>query len=542
MRDFLRFLLIMLTLGFTSQIATAEAVDSATAACQALRDSAHSVQFWQISDAPTKILSADVVPPDAAKGTPEICRVEGNISPTIGFLLRMPTKTWNGKFMMGGCGGPCGNYLEDRIDPALARNYAVVTTDMGHKGQGWNWAYHNLDGQIDFGYRSTHLVALVAKVIIAEYYGKKATRNYYWGCSTGGRQGMVEAQRFPKDFEGIIAGAPVWNQTGNNPYFGSWNALVNIDKNGKPILDAKKLPMIHESVLAACDALDGLKDGILQDPRRCKWDPSQILCKGGNQDSCLTQAEAEVVRKINQGATNSKGERLYWGMPPGSEDQWTPIWINSDGKPGTALGGPGFIADTMQHWVAFFYEKGPFYSAMDFNYDEDPERIALKEWIFNAQNPDLRKFKNAGGKLILFTGWHDNNIPPEAAVDYYETTTRTMGGEKATKEFFRLFLLPAVNHCRGGLGGGEVDWITALENWVEKSQAPEQVIAYHLKDPYPVLRGACGGEAPYTVFGRHPLDPSTYDRTRPVYAYPDVAMWSGKGDPNQASSWQKALR
>ena len=378
------------------------------------------------------------------------------------------------------------------------------------------------------------------------YYGKRASRNYYWGCSTGGRQGMVSAQRFPYDFEGIIVGAPPWNQTGDRALFLNWNARVNIGKDGKPIMDASKLAVIHKAVLEACDALDGLKDGILQDPRQCKWDPSEIHCKSGaSGQDCLTAEEADVVRKIYQGATNSKGARLFWGMPRGSEDQWAPGLINSNGKPGTFLGDPGAIGDSSLNYFAFSYSPGPSYSNMEFDYDRDPRRLALTEWIFNAQNPDLRKFKAAGGKLILYHGWNDNNIPAEATIDYYETTTRTMGGEESTKDFFRLFMPPAMNHCRYGFGGGEVDWLTYLENWVEKRQSPDYVIAHHMiKEPYRWRERPLCESWPeqYVLMPRHPLDPSLYDRARPVYAYPDVARWSGKGDPKQASSWGKAPR
>lgn len=518
-------------------------------ACNALLNAANAVRFTQLIDAPTTILSARVIPAGGdmsiiERDYPEICRVEGQVSPTVGFLLRMPTKEWNGKFMFGGCGGPCGGYLTDRIDPALVRGYAVVVTDMGHKGQGWAWAWDNLPGQIDFGWRATHVTTIAAKAIIAEFYGKAASRNYYNGCSTGGRQGMVSAQRFAKDFDGIIAGAPVWSQTGNNPYFGSWGAVINIDrKTNKPILTANKLPLVHDAVIKACDALDGLKDGLLQDPRECKWDPREIQCKGRTSDTCLSAAEADVVRKIYQGATNSKGELLFFGMPRGSEDQWTPIWINTGDQPGAALGGPGMIANSMQQYVSFYDEAGPFYSAMTFDYDRDPERLAMKEYIFNAQNPDLRKFKSAGGKLILYTGWHDNNIPPEAAIDYYELATRTMGGSTSTTEFFRLFLLPAVNHCRYGAGGGEVDWISALEAWVERGQAPDEVIAYRLKEePYPTVARPGSFADTATRAPRFPLAPEAIARARPVYAYPDIAAYGGSGDPAKAENWRKRQR
>jgi len=188
---------------------------------------------------------------------PEICRVEGVIAPTVGFLVRMPTRNWNGKFMMGGCGGPCGNYLEDRIDPALVRNYAVVNTDMGHKGSGWLFGYNNLQGQVDFAYRATHVTAVVAKEVIKAFHGNAASRNYFNCWSTGGRQAMISAQRFPDDFEGIIAGAPVYDEVGDSPYFLEWNLRVNTAADGSTILTADKLDVVHDAVLRKCDALGG---------------------------------------------------------------------------------------------------------------------------------------------------------------------------------------------------------------------------------------------------------------------------------------------
>lgn len=522
------------------------AAQDMAAACAGLKsDPAHTVKFAQIVDANTTILSAKLVPAGGdgtiiEKDYPEMCEVEGQIAPSVGFLLRMPSKTWNGKMMFGGCGGGCGNYMTDRIDPALVRNYAVVVTDMGHKGEGWAWALGNHGAELDFGFRSTHVTTVAAKEIINTFYGKPSARNYYNGCSTGGRQGMVEAQRFPDDFEGILVGAPVWNQTANNPYFGSWGAVVNIDRaTSKPILGAEKLPMIHAAVMKACDEIDGLKDGLLQDPRKCKWEPTEIQCKGGAGSDCLTAAEVDVVRKIYEGGSNKAGKKYFFGMQRGSEMNWAPEWINSDGKPGRALGGPGFVANNMQTYLMTYYPNGPAYSAMDFDYEKDPARLGMKEYIFNAQNPDLRRFRDNGGKIILYNGWNDNSIPPGLGIDYYELATQTMGGEKATKDFFRLFMLPTVNHCGGGDGGSEVDWITHLENWVEKGQAPEQVITYHLAQPPPTIqRPGRAGRSVQTP--RHPLPEGSYDRSRPVFPYPDVARYSGRGDSNVAANWQRA--
>jgi Tannase and feruloyl esterase len=519
----------------------------AVAACEALRSPENAAKFARIPDAPSSINSARIVPAGGTHGAadddlPEICRVEGVIAPTVGFLLRMPTKDWNGKFMMGGCGGPCGNYLEDRIDPALVRRYAVVNTDMGHKGAGWLFGYNNLQGQVDFAYRATHLTAVVAKQLIEAFYGNAASRNYFNGCSTGGRQAMIAAQRFPHDFEGIIAGAPVYDEVGDTPYFLEWNMLVNTAKDGSTILTEDKLEVLHQAVLKKCDALDGLADGLLMNPARCEFDPKSIVCKGGQDAArCLSAEQADVVQKFRDGARNSKGEKLYFGMPWGSEDQWKNFfgWVSPTGRQrdvvGTSITGYlGFESGA---------PKGPEYRIRDFDYDAHPQRLDLTGVIYNPVNPDLSRFRKAGGKLILFTGWHDNNIPPEATIAYYEAAIRANGGEAATKEFFRLFLPPAVNHCRGGDGGGEVDWISALENWVERGVAPDVVMAHRPIQPYVTAPRALEDYgSTYSKLGRHPMLPGSYDRARPVFPYPAWTRYSGKGDPADPKSWVQVAR
>ena len=502
-------------------------------ACAGLRSGANQARFAQIFEAHTSILSATILP--AHRDIPETCRVEGVVAPTVGILLYLPTEHWNGKFMMVGCGGACGAFLPFRVEPPLVRGYAVVTTDMGHKGGpgDFAFAYQNLLGAVDFGWRATHVAAVAAKEIIPAFYTRPASRNYFMGCSTGGRQGLMEAQQFPTDFEGIIAGAPPLDEIGDSVYHLNWIERANVGADGQPILAPSKLPLIHAAVLAACDAEDGLKDGVLQDPRRCGWDPGALACRAGADPStCLSAAEVAVVRKVYSGAVNSKGEALYYGMPRGSEDQW-PMLLETGTPPGA-----GMIGESVMRYAAYFDFPGAKYSIMDFDYDRDPPRLEMMNRLYNVLNPDLRKLKAAGGKLISFHGWNDNNIPGGASVDYYEAVMRSMGGESATRAFYRLFMLPSVGHCQYGAGGGEVDWISALENWVEHGTAPDSVLAYHMRqEPYRLIPGE-----PWAEMARHPLDPATYDRDRPVYAYPDVARWSGKGNPDQASSWIKAPR
>ncbi len=488
--------------------------------CKQLRNPEFLAKLYKMQEAPTVILKTTVVPAGGnnsiiEKDLPEHCRVEGMVEPSVGFLLRLPTKTWNGKFMMGGCGGACGQYLTDRIDPALVKGYAVVVTDMGHKGNGNNLHTLTLQGQVDFGYRSTHVTTVAAKTIVEAFYKKKPTRNYFWGCSTGGGQAVVEAELFPHDFEGIIGGAPVLGGS----QFGAWRGRFNAGKDGKPILDASKGPLVHKAAVEACHAPDGLNDGIVQNPLKCDWDPAAIQCKpGANARDCLTPEEVAVVRLVFDGPRDEKGRKQSWGIAPrGSESVWDPEKI-----PGQDFIGLNVLA---------VEENGS-------------PRPLLEPWYRNAWNPDFRAFRSAGGKFILFHGLADPQLPPGSSADFYESIMREMGGEAETKEFFRFFLLPAVEHCRYGLGGGEVDWIGALENWVERGNAPDQVTTYHMvKEPYPMVeRAVADCCSPILRTARHPLDPADYDRSRPVFAYPDTAQWSGKGDPNKPDGWVKAPR
>ena len=506
---------------------------SATDRCLALSGLGAEIEARMVAipDAPTRILRSQVDP--AGDGLPEACRVRGLIAPNTGFELRMPTETWNGKFLMAGCGGYCGTIDPGRTDPGVARNYAVVQTDMGHQGSSWLFAYNNLQGEIDFGFRSTHTVAVAAKEIIDVYYGNRAQRNYFMGCSTGGRQAMVEAQRFPRDFDGVIAGAPVYDENGDGLLFVVWNPLANLDEDGKPILSPNKLLMIRQAVVDKCDAADGLEDGILQDPRQCDWQPSEIQCRRGRGgDTCLTADEVEVVNKIYSGATDANGNPWYFGMSRGSEYTWTPEFIGPEGEIGDWINGPQSFGEEFATTMPFFYDPPIGTPASTYDFDRDPPRMGLTESLYNALNPDLRKFRRNGGKLVLYHGWDDDQIPPGISVDYYETATRTMGGPEQTKDFFRLFMVPSMLHCTmGGIGGAQVDWLTALEDWVENGEAPDQVVVHR--------RAPQGMNQPRA---RHPMDPSDYDQTRPVYAFPDVARYKGSGDPNQPNNWEKAPR
>lgn len=489
-----------------------------------------AAELLRLPDAASVITAVE--PVTASADLPAYCRFKGTIAPQIHFELRLP-EDWNGKLMMQGCGGMCGWINMGATEDSLTRRYAVVNTDMGHTDPPYValWAADNRQAELDFGYRATYTTAMVARAITAHFYGSQPRRHYFNGCSTGGRQGVLAAQRFPELFDGIIAGAPVLNQTGVGLLHLLWSARANLDAQGKPILTTQKLARVHASVLAACDKLDGVADGVLQDPRACPWKPESMACQGTAGDDCLDAAEIGALHRFYEGASNSGG-RLDWagggGLPVGSEYTWSPAFVSPTGGTAMVLDPAGLIAQIVA-FKAFFNDPGPSMSLADFDFERDPARLALTESFYNAQNPDLRRFKARGGKLLLYHGWDDTEVTPGYSVDYYELATRTMGGPEATREFFRLFMVPGMGHCRRGAGADAIDYLDVLERWVEQGEAPDSVLAHKLVKEQSYL----GLPRP-----RYPLKAEEYLWRRPVLAHPDVAVYAGHGDWKDPANWK----
>jgi feruloyl esterase len=493
---------------------------AATAQCNALE----RANFSRIQDAPTQIIRAKVV---EAKGKdPAYCQVGGYVEPQVGFELLLPIANWNGKFFEVGCGGACGN-LESTLWCPIDRGYACVVADMGHKGKGQDglWAVNNLQAQVDFGYRGPHVAALAGKAITEHYYGKAPKYSYFWGCSTGGRQALVEAERFPWDFDGIIGGAP-WIDDSDSTmnYVWAYRALKGAD--GKLVVSRADLQLVHDAALAKCDMDDGVKDGVISNPPACTFDPSELVCKAGQTVGCLTQIQANSVRKVYDGPRNSKGERIFTrGAEPGSELAWLESYTGWDDVYGHREGGD-------EEWALEYFRymvippAGPCWQLTDYDFDRDYKRFGtgVQESLLSAANPDLRKFKAAGGKLIVYQGWADPEVPPEKTIDFYQTVQRTMGGRAPTKSFFRLFMVPGMKHCSSGDGAFAIDYVSYMEAWVEHGQAPDMMIGAH------VLGVAVGL--------KFPLDPSTpISFTRPIFPYPLWAKYKGTGDPNNSANF-----
>lgn len=478
-----------------------------------------------LTDAPTQVTGAKLV--EAIGDVPAYCEASGVVAPTVGFILRLPVQKWNGKFFERGCGGYCGSTFPTSVDGGLLRRgYAYLMFDGGHTGSGdlrsALWAYNNLQAQFDFGIRAPHVAALAGKAITERYYSRRPQESYFQGCSSGGQQALSEAQRFPWDFDGIIVGAPSPTFSGPMMYY-LWagKALAGI-------VSRADLQFVHEKVLAKCDMYDGLKDGIINDPRSCKFDPGELQCNVGQTTGCLTRVQVEAIRKVYAGPTTSSGEKIYTGGPmPGSELNWI-----SDGRsPYASDSGIAPWSIEYFRYVGFMPAAGPQWKPEDFDFDRDYKRLRMAESLFGAaDNPDLRKFRAAGGKMIMYQGWQDQSDIPSDAIDYYETVERTMGGRTETESFFRLFMVPGMNHCFGGPGAFAIDYLTYMEAWVEKGHAPDVMMSAHVTNYNP-------GDWRLDYF---PLDPSKIGFRRPVYPYPIQSKYKGSGDPADPANFHPA--
>jgi len=473
-------------------------------------------------------VTAGTFQPQGAQGVknvPPFCRVAGVLKPSadsdIRFETWMPLKGWNSKFQGIGNGGFAGAITYAGLADAVRNGYAAASTDTGHQGGGTDaaWALGHPEKIIDFGYRAVHETTVAGKAITEAFYGAKPKRSYFSSCSNGGRQALMEAQRYPEDYDGIIAGAPA----------NYWTHLLGLAVSnmqataGSPTtyIPQNKLPAIQAAALAACDKNDGVEDGVIENPSSCKFDPGTLLCSGAENEKCLTEAQVKALRKLYDGLRDAKGKLLYPGYSPGGEaDQsgWGP-WITG-GTPEKSLlfaFGTGFYKNFVFSDPAWDYKK---FTDADFK-----TAAAKMAAIMNSNDPDLRRFKERGGKLILYHGWCDAAIPAEAAIDYYQSVQKKMGAKK-TSEFVRLFMVPGMQHCGAGAGPNSFGQFgvaqgdarsnigAALEKWVEQGTAPEEIVA---------SKNANGKT-----------------RTRPLCVYPKTAKYKGTGSTDEAANFECA--
>lgn len=472
--------------------------------------------------ADTKITGAKLVP--AKEKLPAHCFVQGTVATpgnTVDFELGLPEK-WNGKFIFEGVGGFAGSM--GRLNQGLERGYATATTDTGHKGKtgtDGSWALNDRPKEIDYGHRGTHVTAVAAKSVTGAFFGSKPKYAYFNGCSNGGRQALMEAQRYPDDFDGIIAGDPSFGALGYVRRAVMYQFML---KSPDRVLPAAKLDVLSKAIVAACDASDGVTDGIVSEPRNCKFDPAVLLCKNGDAADCLTKGQIETINMIHSDTKLPNGEKSP-GFPLAHESGasgW-PLWISGSKDPAKQADGSvwfdeagsptGFrFADGFFRYMAF-EKDDPNYDWRKFDIKSDMPKIKVISEILSPTDADLAKFGASGKKLLMYHGWSDPAISTYGTIDYYNKVVKTVGGKQKADDFVRLFLAPGMHHCRGGPGPDTFDTLTALEQWVEKGTAPAQLIAAHMTN----------GKA---------------DRTRPLCPEPQVARYTGSGSTDAAENFK----
>lgn len=475
----------------------------------------------------TVSFSAVSVVPVSASNPSEYCSVRGLIGPgASSIVMKLPTTAWTQRYVQNGCGGECGS--DTLGNPTQSTGCALVnagqlataTTNMGHaSADGSTWSVDKPWAAIDFAYRGVHVTAQVAKAVIRNYYGKPAAYAYFDGCSDGGREALMSAQRYPNDFNGIAAGAPANNMDVQNTYHHGNRVLTNQSTPGYLPIPARNtylllqgnLPYVHAKVVAACDAMDGVTDGIIDDPRACKFDTNTLVCtNNGNEAGCLSQAQADAVNRIHDGAKTLDGLRLEPAIASewGSELDWT---LYMPAAQGGSAQGENFVTS----WLLKDFINAPYANAatktprtlndLDFTTQGFMSTVQ-SQTLYGATNPDLRPFANAGGKLILWHGWADQHISPQGTIQYWETMSKLT---RTPDAFARFYLFPGMGHCGGGLGPNTFDLLTPLMSWVETASAPYALVANN----------------------------SSTNVSRPVYPYPQVARYSGSGSTSVAASF-----
>jgi feruloyl esterase len=437
----------------------------------------------------------------ALAGLPEFCRVTAVSRPSPDSDIRMeiwlPTSGWNGKLQSVGNGAWAGSISYRGLAGALVAGYAAASTDTGHMGNSVDFAVGHPERLVDFAHRAVHEMTLVAKAVVVDHYARPAAYSYFAGCSTGGRQALAEVQRYPEDYDGIIAGAPAHHAT-HLQGMQVWTAVTTHRATGSA-LDRGDLAFVNRAALVACDALDGVEDGVIEDPRQCSFDPETLVCRGGSGGQCLTPLQAETVSMIYSGPTDSKGGPLFYGLQRGSELGWSTLSGDA----------PLSLANDLYAQLVFEdedWDYRTFEAGRDIPYAV--ERIGP---LMNSVDADLTRFASLGGKLLLYHGWNDPGIPAGSTVSYYESVVDVTGRELAAQSV-RLFMVPGMNHCGGGVGTDRFDAMAALDLWVRTGQAPALIEAARMEDGRVV-------------------------RTRPLCPYPEVATYVGEGSTDDSQNF-----
>ncbi|OWZ15299.1 hypothetical protein PHMEG_00011090 [Phytophthora megakarya] len=483
------------------------------------------------------------------------CSVTGSFASSAQWQVMLPVANWTQRYMQVGCGGLCGNI---NIQPGAADGsvevsngeFALASSDMAGGSDGEFGL--NEDRRVAFAYLAVHQTAETAKKLIKAYYGQEAAYSYFNGCSDGGREAVMEAIRYPNDFDGIIAGAPAMLFTFQNSFHHGWLSVSNTDDDGNRVVIADRVSILHDAVVKACDSLDGIEDGLLSDPRLCKFDPSTIECAADATDNstCLTSAEVATVTKFYNGPTDS-GKYLTVGEEQyGSELAWSGVFV-SDSYTGDIMSTNTALAAIK--YLIFEDYPGDNYTLNDFDFSKTTiDLLRARHPLLDAVSSDLSKFHKAGGKLILWHGWADPHISARTTIAYHEALQKNMG-KNALNEFERLYLLPGVYHCGNGEGPSAIDLVTPMLEWVESGTAPDAV-----ETSTPTNTGdsdskfgqwaksgsGAGGPPSGSAPKRNLAEVSASGSaattvTRPVYPYPAVAKYKGSGDVNEAANFEK---
>jgi feruloyl esterase len=476
------------------------------------------------AQAGTTITAAAIV--EASGPRPRHCLVDGHAvssGNTVTFRVALPDG-WNGKFLFLGVGGLAGTIAN--LEPGLARGYATASTDTGHQSSETDWA-SNRAKEIDYGHRGTHVATVAAKAVATGFFGTAPRHAYFNGCSNGGRQALMEVQRYPEDFDGIIGGHPA---TGTPMQVGRAVVYQKMLASPDNYLTADAVELLSKASVAACDKADGLEDELVSDPRQCRFDPAALACTPGMPaGSCLTSGQLSVVRQVYGGVRLKSGEVYAHGFPPGHEggtSGWRQ-WISGAEAPvpqdGGALAYTGRSLPAGYGLMDFNFKfmsldvDDPGYDWRKFDADRDLPRMRTMTEILSPTDPDLRPFMTRGGKLLLYHGWSDPGISALGTLAYHEAVVKAVGGQAAADRFLRTYFVPGMHHCGGGPGPNQFDMLTILEGWVERGAAPAAVVASRVVDGKTV-------------------------RTRPLCPHPQVARYRGTGSIDEAANFACEVR
>lgn len=454
---------------------------------------------------------------------PDHCLVEGYVTPHVQFAMMLPDSgDWNGRFMLAACDGWCGKVHSEITVPGLHKGYATLTNNGGHYSRApfdGIWAHDDVRAREYFAYKANHVTAQAGKAIIKAFYGEPAKYSYISGFSKGGNAGLMAAQRYPEDFDGIFVKAPVVNYNAKNAAHFTWTALAVLPDGKTPLLKSDKTDLINKGVLKACDGIDGVENGVIDDPRQCDFDPVALLCKSGQSEEaneCLNAAQVDAVRKLYQAPTTANGEVYYpYIVDRGSEFDWARALLPVPGslEPGTPFSLSG--AATGLRYMAMIDNPGPDYDWRGFDYTKQKKQLEPMSKILDPDSTDLQAFHARGGKIMIVHGWSDAMITASMTIDWFDKMTRFMGGEKKLADFAQLYIVPGMVHGSGGAGPYVFDAQSSLVDWVEKGVVPQELM---MQDE-PAVK---------------PM------RQRAMYPYPAISVYKGAGDPNLASSYKRA--